>query len=426
MNLKIFRLMLCVLLSFSVALLLGCEPMQDMGMTDEMVTPPDEEAMPTLKVGVIRPHPLYFSFGEGAELALAEINQAGGVLGMLVEFVYKEELTEDVVQSATELIEDENVVAILGPLFSSHAVKVGPVATVPVLLGATGANVTETGDFLFLVASSNALQAKLMAQFAVDELGAKSAAMIWQKDDVYSIGFVEAFEANFNHLLPEKIAKQFGSEDADGDGVVNIQDLVEQSAELGTTTGVVAKEIYEKGDTTFKMQLSAIKDANPDVLFLASFPPEVPLLMQQAREMGIESTFIGSDGWDDSLMFENMDALPHLENSYYCTNFDPEVTTFISAYQAMFNNPANGIAASGYDALKILAIAIEAAQSTDPVAIRDAIAAITDYEGATSISRFDENRHPDKSVGVFQIVNGQTQPYKVVGTETALEISGTE
>ena len=148
--------------------------------------------------------------------------------------------------------------------------------------------------------------------------------------------------------------------------------------------------------------------------------------MKQAREMGIESTFIGSDGWDDSLMFDNIDAIPYLENSYYCTNFDPEVAEFISAYEAMFENPANGIAASGYDAMKILAIAVEAAGSTDPVAIREAIAAIKDYKGATSIARFDENRHPDKSVGVFQIVNGQTQPYKVVGAETAFEISGAE
>ena len=392
MNAKIFRLVLCAFLLLSVALLSGCDRVRDIVGTDEMVAPPDEVTMLTLKVGVIRPYPLYFSFGEGAELALGEINQAGGVLGMPVEFVYREELTEDVVQSATDLIEDENVIALLGPLFSSHAVKVGPVVTVPVLLGATGANVTETGDFLFLVASSNALQAKLMAQFAVNELGAKTAAMIWQNEDVYSIGFVEAFDANFQ--------------------------------ELGGS--IVAKEMYEKGDTMFDMQLSAIKEASPDVLFLASFPPENPLIMKQAREMGIKSTFIGSDGWDDALMFENMDALPHLENSYYCTNFDPDVTAFISAYEAMFENPANGIAASGYDAMKILAIAIEAAQSTDPIAIRDAIAAITDYEGATSISRFDENRHPVKSIGVYQILDGKPQPYKVVGTDTVYEIGGSE
>ena len=392
MNAKIFRLVLCTFLLLSVALLSGCDRVRDIVGTDEMVAPPDEMTMLTLKVGVIRPYPLYFSFGEGAELALGEINQAGGVLGMPVEFVYREELTEDVVQSATDLIEDENVIALLGPLFSSHAVKVGPVVTVPVLLGATGANVTETGDFLFLVASSNALQAKLMAQFAVNELGAKTAAMIWQNEDVYSIGFVEAFDANFQ--------------------------------ELGGS--IVAKEMYEKGDTMFDMQLSAIKEASPDVLFLASFPPENPLIMKQAREMGIKSTFIGSDGWDDALMFENMDALPHLENSYYCTNFDPDVTAFISAYEAMFENPANGIAASGYDAMKILAIAIEAAQSTDPMAIRDAIAKITNYEGATSISHFDENRHPVKSVGVYQILDGKPQPYKVVGTDTVYEIGGSE
>ena len=392
MNTKTFRLVICVLLSLTVALLSGCERIRDMGMTDEMVAPSDTDAMSTLKVGVIRPHPLYFSFGAGAELAQAEINLAGGVLGMQVEFIYREELTEDVVQSATDLAETENVVAILGPLFSSHAVKVGPVINIPTLVGATGANVTTTGEFLFLAASSNALQAKLMAQFAVNELGAKTAAMIWQNADVYSIGFVEAFDANFQ--------------------------------ELGGS--IVESHTYEKGDTVFDTQLSAIKAATPDVLFLASFPPENPLIMKQARDMGIESVFIGSDGMDDPLMFEVLADNAPLENTYYCTNFDPEATEFISAYEGRFDSPANGIAATGYDAMHLLAIAIEAVGSTDPVMVRDAIAAITDYEGATSISRFDVNRHPVKSVGVLQIANGAVQPYKVVGTETVFEISGPE
>ena len=392
MNMQIFRLMLCVLLSLSVALLSGCDRARNVIGADEMVTPTDETAVPTLKVGVIRPHPLYFSFGEGAELAQGEINADGGILGMQVEFVYREELTEDVVQSATDLAEMEGVVAILGPLFSSHAVKVGPVINIPTIVGATGANVTETGEFLFLAASSNALQAKLMAQFAVNELGAKTAAMIWQNEDVYSIGFIEAFDANFQ--------------------------------ELGSS--IVEKQMYEKGDTMFDTQLMAIKAADPDVLFLASFPPENPLIMAQARDIGIESVFIGSDGMDDPLMFKVLGDNTPLESTYYCTNFDPDAMAFISAYEAMFENPANGIAATGYDAMRLLAIAIETAQSTDPVMVRDALAAITDYKGATSISRFDENRHPVKSVGVFQITNGEVEPYKVVGTETVFEISGTE
>ena len=380
MNMKIFRLMIYLLFVISVVWLSGCEKIMDMGMTDGMVSPSDSETMPTLKVGLIHPQPNYTGFGKGAELAQAEINDAGGILGMHVELIYKEEKTETVVESARELIEEENVVAILGPLFSSHAVKVGPIATVPVLLGATRAEVTseetDPNDFLFLVAGSNVLQAELLAKVVVNQLGAKTAAMIWQNMDVYSEGFVGSFKTNFE--------------------------------ELGGS--VVVEKTYEGKDTMFDEQLTAVKDAAPDVLLLASFPPENPHIMKQAREMEIKSTFIGSDGWDDPLMFENMDALPHLENSYYCTNLDPDAVDFISAYEAKYGS-VDGIAASGYDAMKILKMAIETVGSTDdPGAIRDAIAAITDYEGATSISRFDANRNPVKNVGVRKIVNGMPQP----------------
>jgi hypothetical protein len=126
--------------------------MRDMGMTDEMVTPSDETTMPTLKVGLIHPQPNYTSFGKGAKLAQVEINAAGGILNMQVELSFREETTDTVVQSATELAEMEGVVAILGPLFSSHAVKVGPVINIPVLLGATRAEVTadatDPNDFI--------------------------------------------------------------------------------------------------------------------------------------------------------------------------------------------------------------------------------------------------------------------------------------
>ena len=113
--------------------------------------------MPILKVGLIHPLLNYATFGDGAKLALTEINKAGGVLGGQVEFIYKVE-TGTIADSARELTEMENVVAILGPMFSSSAVKVGPIINIPVIVGATGADVTNTGndprDFLFLVANS--------------------------------------------------------------------------------------------------------------------------------------------------------------------------------------------------------------------------------------------------------------------------------
>ena len=367
MNTKIFRIALCVLLALSVAWLSGCEKMMD------MVPPTDGEM--ALKVGLIHPYPNYTSFGKGAQLAQAEINAAGGVLGMQVELIFKEETTDTVVQSATELVEMEKVVAILGPLFSSHAVKVGPVATVPVLLGATRAEVTadatDPNDFMFLVAGSNVLQAELLAKVVVNQLGKNTAAIIWQDKDVYSAGFVQSFKASFT--------------------------------ELGGS--VVVEKTYQAGDTMFDEQLTAVKAANPDVLLLASFPPANPLIMKHARDMEITSTFIGSDGWDDPLMSTTLEDNEPVDG-YYCTNLDPDAMEFISAYTAKYGS-VDGIAAAGYDAMKILAMAIEMVGSADdPIAIRDAITTITDYEGATTILRFDENRNPVKSVGVREITDG--------------------
>lgn len=413
MNTKIFRVALCVQLALSVAWLSGCEKMMD------MAPPPDSET--TLKVGLIHPYPNYTSFGKGAELAQVEINASGGVLGLQVELVFREETTDTVVQSATELVEMEKVVAILGPLFSSHAVKVGPVATVPMLLGATRAEVTadatDPNDFMFLVAGSNVLQAKLLAKVAVEQLNATSASMIWQNNDVYSEGFVEAFGESFQELLLEKIAAEPG-----------------EVIDLPETFFIRSKQVYESGDTMFDVQLSRIKSAHDyrprlaavnlyepkpevSVLLLASFPPENPLIMKQARDMGIKSIFIGSDGWDDPLMSMTLEDNEPVDG-YYCTNLDPDAMGFIHAYTVKYG-PVDGIAAAGYDALKILKMAIETVGSTDdPVAIRDAIAAITNYEGATSISSFDDNRNPIKSVGVRQILNGVRESYII---EASLE-----
>lgn len=384
MNTKVFKLMLCVFFSLSVALLSGCERAHDMGMTDGMVTPPVTDTMSTLKVGLIR-YSDYVDFTQGAELAQQQINAAGGVLGKQLEFTIKEETTDTVVQTTIDFAEMGNVVAIIGPLFSSHAVKVGPVATIPVLAGATGKDVTETGDFIFIVGASNALQAELMANFAVDELGAKTAAMIWQNQDVYSGGFVAEFSANF--------------------------------VKLGGS--IVAEETYEPGDTMFDAQLEHIKAVDPAVLFLASFPPEVPLIMEQARAMGITATFIGSDGWDVAPLRAMITDKSLLTDSYYCSNFHrTQAVEFVSAFETMFpETSAGGVAAGGYDAVRLLAQGIENAQSTDPEVVRDAIADITDYEGATIISHFKANdngqkRESNNSAVVVRGEDGTVYPYE--------------
>jgi|GEM_PF-420509 len=375
LNMNKYMLAIFIVITFSVISLTGCEKIIDTGM----VVSPDDGMTETLKVGLIHPYPNYTSFGKGAELAQAEINASGGILGMQVELVYKEEETDTVVDYATALIQEDEVVAILGPLFSSHAVKVGPITTVPVLLGATRSEVTvgatDPHDLMFLVAGSNVLQAKLLAKVVVEQLEKNTAGMIWQDKDVYSEGFVQSFKTSLE--------------------------------ELGGN--VVVEETYTGNDVMmFDTQLTAVKDANPDVLLLASFPGAVPRIMKQARDMGITSTFIGSDGWDDPLISSTLDDNAHVDG-YYCTNLDPTAVSFNKAYMTKYGS-VDGIAATGYDALQLLKIAVESVGSADdPWTIRDAIAEIKNYEGATSISSFDMNRNPVKSVGVRQILDGIPQ-----------------
>lgn len=403
---KIFKLTLCVFLSFSIALLFGCERISDIGMTEEVVAPTDSGTMTALKVGVLQPTGHYEAFAKGALLAQAEINQGGGISGMQIELIIWDNrpstgpfpdptTSAHTVQIAQKLVEEENVVALLGPVYSTNAIQVAPVIQVPTLVGATGANVSEAGEFTFLVGGSNKLHGELMAQFAVEELEAKTAAMIHQDGDVYSIGLIEAFDANF---------QQLGGE-------------------------IVVAEVYKGGDTTFSEQLAAVQEANPDAIFLASFAPEVPLLMKEARDLGITATFVGGDGMDDpSNMLGTLEDNAPLEGTYYTTNLyktsdDPDAPQFIDAYTAMFSSAPDGVAASGYDALYLLKIAIETTHLTDPVAIRDALAGITDYSGATLISHYSKGRQPIKSAGILAIRNGQPEPYSVI---TPYAIDATE
>ena len=397
MNTKIIKITLCVLFSLSVALLLGCERARDMVTPSTDTT--DTAPQATLKIGLIQPADHYVTFGQGATLAKEVINARGGVLGMQVEFIQRDNQTapdtfpdvDKTTAIATTLVEEENIVALLGPIFSTIASKVGPDLQKlqrPMILGSAGTIANAAGDFLFLAVITNAFQGKVIADFAADatELNAKTAATIHQDGDVYSMGHVEAFVSRF---------KELGGE-------------------------IVANEVYQSGDTSFSAQLQRIQAANPDVILLSSFAPEVPLVIKEAREMGIESTIIGGDTWDEPEKFFNtLDDNTPLEGIYQTTNFAPEMPgeqakQFFDAYMTAFSTAPDGIAASGYDAMMLLANAMTQANSTDPMAIRDALAATTAFQGATYISHYDENRHPVKSLAILTIKDGKIQTHKVV------------
>ena len=395
MRVRIFALTSVILSAFLSIYLLGCERISHIVQPDATTTATET----TLKIGVIQPSNTFTTFSQGAETARVQINEMGGVLGMPVEFISRNNqpvateppTPEASVNAANELIEMENVFALLGPIYSTNSVEVGPIAQHAqrlMLPGSSGSNVPAIGDYIFLITVPNPFQGKVMAGFAMspDELNAKTAATIHEDGDVYSKDLVEAFQTAFEAIGGEIVS-------------------------IGT---------YAVGDKTFDTLLTEIHAAKPDVIFCPSFLPEVPLLIKEAREIGITATFLGGSAWDDRERFRGvLDDSTFLDGSYYPTNFsvatpDTEVQKFVQGYTALFESPPDGIAASGYDAMRLLAQAIETAGSLNFVAVRAAFAAVSGYKGATTISHYDENRHPVKSLAIQTYRNGEVELYKVV------------
>ena len=387
-----------ILLFLMITLFWGCDQLQQL-----LLPSSDADDAESIKIGFLYTTPNRNNSRYGAELATMQLNEAGGVRGIPIQLVahgiptqrfVNEDIndTEYVTELALELIVEEEVSAIVGPNRSTYAVVVGEIAQqhgIPMMTtSATNPSVTAAGDFVFMAAFTDDFQGKAMAAFALQELGAQTAAVLTHKDDVYSEGLSQTFIDNF------------------------------------TVHGgrVVADEFYAAGDTDFTAQLTTIADAAPDVIFSTGFLPEVPLMVRQAREkIGITATFIGGDSWDNTVLIEA--AGEAIDGSFLSSGFSAEAEPddlgedayqFVTAYTAMFGMLPDGGAALGYDALRLVAEAMRGADDLTPTAIRDQLAATMNYSGATFISGYDENRHTSKSVVIKRVVDGEVQFYNLI------------
>lgn len=363
----------------------------------ESDTDSESDSEETIKIGMIWTAPLPGTTVSGVELAVSQINAAGGIKGKPVTLITKEDGNDT--QRSLELFEElvaEGIVGLIGPDWARHAVHVGPLAQqhqIPMVAAyPTNPRVTEAGDFVFLSALTDAYQAKLLAKFATETLKAKTAALLTEErhepGEAYSAGLSRFFSENFTALGGEVVAQQF----------------------------------YVPGDTDFTTQLTAINEAAPDVVFIPGFIAEVAAAVQQGKEtLGMTATFLGGDGWDHPALITKGGAA--VENTYFVSQFwalpiteqtPEEAKKFVAAYNEMFGtNPKIG-AAMAYDAFMILAQAIARAENLTGPAIREQIAATTDYRGAIGLSSYDENRHPIKRGAIHIVKNGQIQQFQVI------------
>jgi branched-chain amino acid transport system substrate-binding protein len=318
------------------------------------------------------------------ELAINQVNAAGGVKGKKVEIrVYdNQSKPEEAAQAANRLINQDNVLLILGEVASSNSIamaeKAQP-AKVPMISNAsTNPKVTEIGDYIFRVCFIDPFQGYVMARFAHDNLKVNKVAVLRDLGSAYSQGLADVFERKFT--------------------------------EMGGK--IVARETYTKGSTDFRSQLTAIKRESPDAIYIPGYYNDIGIIARQARELGITATLMGGDGWDSDKLFELGGSA--VEGSYFSNHYSPDdpsprVQKFIADYKAAYGSVPDSLAALGYDAAMVAVDAIKRAPSFDRAAIRDAIAQTKNYHGVTGSITLDEKRNATKSAVVLQVGKGKTK-----------------
>ena len=312
------------------------------------------------------------SEANAVKMAVEKVNAAGGVLGKQLEIVAYDNRADrlEAVNVAKRLIEQDHVVAIIGPAQSgvTNAIReVNNSAKVPVIATtATNSKVTVNDDgsvipYTFRVCFIDPFQGTVAAQFALEDLKAKTAAILYDVGDEYSqfLGkyFTEAFEK--------------------GGGKI-------------TTS-----EAFRSGELDFRAQLGKIKEGNPDVVFVPTMQKEAALSMKQARDLGIQGTFMGGDGWGSPDIFDL--GGPAVEGGYFVNIAaleDPTIQGFIKDYKAKYNqDPVLPNPVLAYDAVLWLADALKRAGSTDGEKLKAAMEQTQNLQVLTGILSIDAKTH---------------------------------
>lgn len=333
---------------------------------------------------------------EGIELATTEQNAKGGVAGIPIRIVVEDDQSkpEEAATAVNKIISNDRPVAVLGEVSSTRSLAAAPLlqkAGIPMISpSSTNEKVTMVGDFIFRVCFIDPFQGEAIAKFAYNDKTIRKAAILKDVKNDYSVGLSKVFTDNF-------------------------------TAMGGTITG---EEAYSEGDFDFKAQLSTLIAGQPEALILTGYYTEVGLIARQARELGYTGIFLGGDGWDG---LEPTEAIigGFYTNHYSVDDPSPAVQEFIKKYEAAFKAKPNGLAALGYDAAKILYMAMEDV-AKDPAmaaafgdrnstpateetrkkaraALRDRLARVEAYPGVTGVITIDKDRNAQKSAVVVEV-----------------------
>jgi len=323
----------------------------------------------------------------GIKLAADEVNAAGGINGKQIELLVEDDRSDasEAATIVTKFVTQDQVHAVLGEVASSRSIAAAPIAQnakIPMLTpSSTNPEVTKKGDFIFRSCFIDPVQGAAIAQFAAKSLGAKSAAIMVDRKNDYSTGLEKVINETFTRLGGQ----------------------------------IVATQSYQEGDQDFNAQLTSLKGANPQVIFVPGYYNDVGLIAKQARDKGITVPLIGGDGWDSVQLYQiGGTALngSYFTNHYSPYDIDPKVQKFVNDYKSRYNTVPDALAATAYDAARIMFDAIKRSKSLNGPDIRDALAATKEFPGVTGTVTFNEHRDAVKPIVMIEIKDGGTYAVK--------------
>jgi branched-chain amino acid transport system substrate-binding protein len=320
---------------------------------------------------------------KGTVLAIETINAAGGVLGQKIELLTEDNQSKpgESTTAVRKLISRDKIVALLGEVASSRSLEAAPIAQgahIPMVSpSSTNPKVTQIGPYIFRVCFIDPFQGAVLAKFALNSLHARRIGVLSSVSSAYSVG----------------LTKYFAEPYAAAGGMIAIE------------------QKYSEGDKDFKAQLTAIRAAGVEAIFVPGYYTEVALIAKQARELGLTIPLFGGDGWEAPQLLEIGGTA--VEGCFYSTHYSPEnpapmVQEFVKAFQARWGGETpDAMAALGYDSALVLVDAIKRAGSTDGARIRDALAATRNFAGVTGATSMDADRNASKAAVIVAIKDGR-------------------
>jgi branched-chain amino acid transport system substrate-binding protein len=378
------KTLVAIIAALTLALMTGCPPKSESGTGTNTATAGGGEILVGEYGSMTGPQATFGqSTHNGIMMAVDEINAKGGINGRKIKVITEDDQSkqDEAATAVTKLISQNNVIAVLGEVASSASIAAAPICQankVPMITpSSTNPEVTKKGDYIFRICFTDDYQGHSLGEYVAKTLGVKRAAILTDVKSDYSQGLGHFFEERFTALGGQ----------------------------------IVAKASYANGDSDFKSQLTSVKAANPEVLFVPGYYTDIGQIATQSKDLGMNQPLVGGDGWESPKLIEI--GGKSLEGSYYSNHYfygdpAPIVRDFVQKYKDRYGATPDALAALGYDDARVLGDALKRSAGKGGKDLRDAIAATKGFAAVTGTINIGPERNAiGKKLVIEEIRNGQ-------------------